>query len=264
MKCNKASGGDGIPAEVYKHGGTTLVHHLHRLFLKIWDNEEIPQELKDAAIVTIFKKGSRTECGNYRGISLLSVAGKILAKVLLNRLQPLSESIIPETWFQTRTRHYAVVLTLFSLPVRCRRNAGNMYAFIDLTKAFDSVNREALWACLAWLGCPPKFVSITKQLHEGMTGCVLYDGEQYGSFNINTGVKQGCVIAPTLFSIFLAAFISLAAVDQAKGLRIIYRTDGELANMRRLKAKTKVKATSIVDLQNADDCAIAAHTGRPT
>ena len=93
-----------------------------------------------------------------------------------------------------------------------------------------------------------------------MKGCVLFDGEQSGSFNINTGVKQGCVIAPTLFSIFLAAFISLAAVDQAKGVGIIYRTDGELFNMRRLKAKTKVKATSIVDLQYADDCAIAAHT----
>ena len=136
-----------------------------------------------------------------------------------------------------------------------------MLAFIDLTKAFDSVNREALWACLARLGCPPKFVSITRQLHEGMKGCVLYDGDQSGSFNINTGVKQGCVIAPTLFSIFLAAFISLAAVDQAKGVGIIYRTDGELFNMRRLQAKTKVKATSIVDLQYANNCAIAAHTG---
>ena len=93
-----------------------------------------------------------------------------------------------------------------------------------------------------------------------MNGCVLYDGEQSGSFDFNTGVKQGCVIAPTLFSIFLAAFISLAAVDQDKGVDIIYRTDGELFKMRRLKAKTKVKATSIVDLQYADDCAIAAHT----
>ena len=97
MKCNTASGGDGIPAEVYKHGGTALVRHLHSIFLKIWKNEEVPQELKVASIVTIFKKESRTECGNYRGISLLSVAGKILAKVLLNRLQPLSESNIPET-----------------------------------------------------------------------------------------------------------------------------------------------------------------------
>ena len=88
----------------------------------------------------------------------------------------------------------------------------------------------------------------------------IYDEEQSGSFNINTGVNQGCVIAPTLFSILMVAFISLAAVDQAKGVDIIYRTDGELFNMRRLKAKTKVKATSIVDLQYADDCAIAAYT----
>ena len=43
MKCNKASGGDGIPAEVYKHGGTALVRRLHRRFLKIWKNEEVPQ-----------------------------------------------------------------------------------------------------------------------------------------------------------------------------------------------------------------------------
>ena len=41
MKCNKASGGDGIPSEVYKHGGTTLVRHLHRIFLKIWKTEEV-------------------------------------------------------------------------------------------------------------------------------------------------------------------------------------------------------------------------------
>ena len=59
------------------------------------------------------------------------------------------------------------------------------------------------------------------------------------------------MIAPTLFSICMAAFISLAAVDQAKG---------ELFNMRRLKANTKVKATYIVDLQYADYCSIAAHT----
>ena len=154
-----------------------------------------------------------------------------------------------------------MIFSARQVQAKCREQGRDLcLAFIDLTKAFDSVYREALWACLARLGCPPKFVNITRQLHEGMKGCVLYDGEQSGSFNINTGVKQGCVIAPTLFSIFLAAFISLAAVDQAKGVGIIYRTDGELFKMRRLKTKTKVKATSIVDLQYADDCAIAAHT----
>ena len=192
-----------------------------------------------SSIVTIFKKGSRTECGNYRGITLLLVDGKILAKVLLNRLQPLSESIIPETQcgFRPGRGTTDMIFSARQVQEKYREQGCDLcLAFIDLTKAFDSVNRDALWACLARLACPPKFVNITRQLHEGMKGCVLYDGEQSGSFNINTGVKQGCVIAPTLFSIFLAAFISLAAVDQAKGVGIIYRTDGELFNMRRLKA----------------------------
>ena len=260
MKCNKGSGGDGIPAEVYKHGGTALVRHLHRPFLEIWNSEEVPQELTDASILNIFKKGSRTECGNYRGIALLSVAGKILANVLLNRLQPLSERIIPETQcgFRPGRGTTDMIFSACQVQEKCREQWRDLcFAF---TEAFDSVNGEALWARLARLGCPPKFVNITRQLHEGMKGCVLYDGVQSGSFNINTGVKQGCVIAPTLFSILLAAFISLAAVDQAQGVGVIYRTDGELFNMRRLKAKTKVKATSIVELQYADECAIAAHT----
>ena len=97
MTNNKASSSDGIPSEIYKHGGEILIHHLHQIFLKIWNIEEIPQDLNDAMIVTIFKKGNRADCGNFRGISLLSVARQILAKVLLKRLQPLSESILPET-----------------------------------------------------------------------------------------------------------------------------------------------------------------------
>ena len=151
MECNKASGGDDIPAEVYKHGGTTLVRHLHRIFLKIWKNEEVPQELTDASIVAIFKKGSRTDCGNYRGISLLSVAGKILAKVLLNRLQPLSESTIPETQCGFRPGRGTTVMIFSARQVQenCREQGRDLcLAFIDHTNAFDSVTREALWARL--------------------------------------------------------------------------------------------------------------------
>ena len=137
MKCNITSGGDGIPAEVNKHGGATLVRHLHRIFLKIWNNEEVPQELKDASIVTIFKKGSRTECGNCSGISLLSVAGEILAKVLLNRQQPLSESIIPETQCGLRPGRGTTDMIFSARQVheKCREQGRDLcLAFIDLTQ----------------------------------------------------------------------------------------------------------------------------------
>ena len=187
---------------MYKHGGEILANNLHHLFLKIWNTEEIPQDLKDAMIVTIFKKGDRADCGNFRGISLLSVAGKILAKDLLNGLQPLSESILPETQCGFRPTRGTADMIFTALEVQekfLEQRCDLCFAVIDLTKAFDSVNRDASWDCLARLGCPPKLISVTRQLHENMKGCVLHDGDQLESFDINTGVKQGCEIEPTLF-----------------------------------------------------------------
>jgi hypothetical protein len=87
MKNGKAPGPDGIPAEVYKHGGVKLHRRLCMLFVSIWQTEEIPKDFKDASIVTIYKrKGDKLDCGNCRGISLLSIAGKVLARILFNRL----------------------------------------------------------------------------------------------------------------------------------------------------------------------------------
>ena len=96
LKNGKAPGADGIPSEVYKYGGPRVVQTLHSFFKTCWDEVELPQDFKDAKIVTIFKKGDRSQCGNYRGISLLSTAGKILAKVLLSRIQQAPDKILPE------------------------------------------------------------------------------------------------------------------------------------------------------------------------
>ena len=84
LKDGKAPGADGIPAEVWKHGGDNLSNRLHQLITKAWEEGSVPQAWNDASIVTIYKKGDRTDCGNYRGISLLSIAGKIFARILLN------------------------------------------------------------------------------------------------------------------------------------------------------------------------------------
>ena len=117
------------------------------------------------------------------------------------------------------------------------------------------MNRDVLWGCHARLGCPPKFVFVTRQLHKNMKGYVLHDGNQSEPFNINTGVKQSCVIAPTLFSIFL-----VAKIDLAKGVDITYRTDGGVFKLSRLGAKSKMKTVTIVDIQYADDSAVVAHS----
>ena len=97
-KDGKAPGGDGIPAEVWKQGGDNLFSRLHQLITNAWEVGSVPQAWKDASIVTIYKKGDRTDCGNYRGISLLSIAGKIFARILLNRLSThITPEVVPET-----------------------------------------------------------------------------------------------------------------------------------------------------------------------
>jgi hypothetical protein len=74
LKSYKSPGTDQIPAELFKAGGETLYSEIHRLICCIWNKEELPHHLKDFIVVPIHKKGDKTDCNNYRGISLLSSA----------------------------------------------------------------------------------------------------------------------------------------------------------------------------------------------
>lgn len=83
----KAPGEDGIHPEVYKYDGDELAAELTRLFKELWAEGEVPQDFKDALIIHLYKnKGDRHLCDNHRGISLLSNAGKIFARVIVKRL----------------------------------------------------------------------------------------------------------------------------------------------------------------------------------
>jgi len=102
---------------------------------------------------------------------------------------------------------------------------------------------------------------VVKSLHDGMEARVLDQGSFSATFIVSNGIKQGCVLAPTLFSIMFAMLIRDAfhETDDA-GIYLKYRTDGGMFNLRRLRAKIKVARTLIRELLFADDCAIMAHT----
>jgi len=77
-----------------KAGGRTICYEIHKLIISIWNKEELPEEWKDSITVPIYKKGDKTDCSNYTGISLLPNTYKILSNILLSRLTPYAEEII--------------------------------------------------------------------------------------------------------------------------------------------------------------------------
>ena len=262
LPTGKAPGLDGIPAEVIKSAKGPLLGHLHSLLRQCWTEGQVPQDMRDCNIVTLYKnKGDRSDCNNYRGISLLSIVGKLFARIALNRLQRLADRVYPESQCGFRAERSTVdmIFSLRQLQEKCREQQQSLYiAFIDLTKAFDLVSRDGLFKVLARIGCPQKLLSITKSFHSGMKAVVQYDGSSSSPFDVNIGVKQGCVLAPTLFGIYFAVMLKHAFRTCMDGIYLHTRSDGKLYNMSRLKAKTKIRRILIRDMLFADDAALTA------
>jgi len=94
LKSHKSPGIDQIPAELFKAGGRTIYLDIHELIISIWKKEKQPEEWRESIIVPIHKKGGKTDCNNYRDISLLPTTYKILSNILLSRLIPYAKEII--------------------------------------------------------------------------------------------------------------------------------------------------------------------------
>ena len=159
---------------------------------------------------------------------------------------------VPPTWFSC----------LGNSRKKCReQNKGLYITFVDLSKAFDTVSRKGPLQIMERLGCPPKFLSIVMRLHEDQRGQVR-NNELSEPFPILNRVKQGCVLAPTLFTIFFNMMLQRATEDLSDddGIYIRYRTDGSQFILRHLQAHTKTLEYLVQELLFADDAALVAHT----
>ena len=142
-------GSDGISPEIIKCAKPVLLTKLHELFCQCWKEGTVPQGMRDAIIIIMYKnKCDRGDCNKYRGISLPIIVDKTFVRVILNRLQKLAERVYPESQCGFR-RARSTIDTLFSLrqlQEKCREQQVPHYiAFIDLTKAVDHVSRSGLF-----------------------------------------------------------------------------------------------------------------------
>ena len=245
MKPFKASGPDNVPFELLNSIGPAVKLRLMELLTQIWNSDSVPPDFKNANIITIFKKGDRMFCCNYRGISLLCIAGKIFARILLDRLLQLAEEILPESQcgFRPSRGTIDMIFCARKLQEKSREQQQPlMQIFWDLRKAFDQV------ADPGQIRLSDCFINLIRALHDGMTARVIQQGNVSETFEINGGLKQGCVLAPTLFALYTAAMMNEIPLD-APSVEIRYRIDGGLSLLR---SRTKTTLHSFRQLQYAD------------
>ena len=183
----KVVGFDGLPAELVKvladEGEWNTLGKFHDIIVAVWRGGGVPQQWKDATVKVLHKKKDRTECGNYRGISLVAHAGKVLLKAIAGRLSDYCEreNILPEEQcgFRPQLSTVDMMFAVRPLPELARKKDTPLYLWsIDLTKAYDSVDRTLLWDVLARFGVPSRILAVIRQFHDGMQACVrLDDGE---------------------------------------------------------------------------------------
>ena len=156
-KNNKAPGPDNIPAEALKANVEASTQILCDLFGKIWEEEDVPGEWKGGHLVKIPKKGNLSLCGNYRGIMLLSVPGKVLNGVILQRLKAAVDAELRDNQAGFRPNRSCAdqIATLRIILEQSQEFRSPLYAgFLDFEKAFDSLDREVLWQLMRHYAIP--------------------------------------------------------------------------------------------------------------
>ena len=218
MADEKAVGSDGLPAELLKLGlqqDRTILLEVHRLTTLIWREGKVPQQWKDAVITVLHKKGDKTECGNYRGISLVSHAGKVLLKVVARRLSACCEvkGLLPEEqcgFRRNRSTTGMIFVVLRQQEIGRKAGLSLFMCFVDLQKAYDTVDRTLLWQVLTRIGVPPQMTAVIQQFRYRMRAYVRPDdGICSDCFEVEQELRQGCVLPPLLFNIFFAAVLTV-------------------------------------------------------
>ena len=156
-------GVDGITSEMLKTSVRDCMTVWIELLTQIWSDQKAPSDWTKGTIIKLFKKGDALVCGNWRGINIISIPSKLMSIIILQRLQQKLEQHLRDEkhGFQPGRSWANLIFTLRMLVEDSKEWNKKLYLlFIDLDKAFDSVDREILWKIIKHYGIPPKVVEL--------------------------------------------------------------------------------------------------------
>ena len=167
---NKASGGDGIPVELFQILKDDAVKVLHSICQQTWKTQQWPQDWKRSVFIPIPKKGNTKECSNYLTIEHISHASKLMLRILKARHQQYVNHEFPDVQagFRKGRETRDQIANICWIIEKARQFQKNIYfCFIDYAKAFDCVDYNKLWKILQEVGIPDHLTCLLRNLYAG-------------------------------------------------------------------------------------------------
>ena len=186
---NKASGGDGIPVELFQFLKDDAVKVLHSICQQIWKTQQWPQDWKRSVFIPMPKKDNAKECSNYCTIALISHTSKIL-KILQARLQQYMNCELTEvqTGFRKGRGTRDQISNIRWIIEKAREFQKNIYfCFIDYANTFDYVDHNKLWKILQEMGIPDHLTCLFRNLYAGQEATVR---TQHGTTDLFHSEKE--------------------------------------------------------------------------
>lgn len=246
MKNGKATGPDQISAETLKALDENNIEIITNLCSVIYNSGQIPPEMKQSVFITLPKKHKTQNCTEHRTISLMSHVTKLLLKIILQRIiNKINQEVSRlQSGFRSGTGTREGIFNLRTICERSLEVQKDVYiCFIDYKKAFDRVNHSKMIECLQEIGIDGKDLQIIAKLYWEQTAVVRTEKGVTSEFNIKKGVRQGCILSPSLFNLYTEKIFR--QVEDMKGIMV----GGVNINNLRYADDTVLIADSAAQLQ---------------
>ena len=229
---NQASGGDGIPVELFQIVKDDAVKVLYSIYQQIWKSQQWPQDWRRSVFIPISKKGKAKECSNYHTVAFISCTNKVMLKILQARPQQYVNCELPDVQagFRKGRGTRDQLANIHWIIEKAREFQKNIYfCFTDYSKAFDCLDHNKLWKILKEMGIPDHLTCLLRNLYAGQEATVRTGHGTTNWFQIGKGVHQSCIMSPCLFNLYAEYIMGNAGMDEAQaGIKIARRNINNL------------------------------------